>query len=191
MKPTLRDIQMGNNEQLSNKITIKKAPTFEEAAEAIKVFCNEELKRQIVIAKRVIKGYPPQTSFSNLKITYHTSKRFYKSRGGRRGGKPFITLSLYKWIQNLMCGESHCTFDEYALIENDRQIGEVNGSIEKCLSALIAHELSHAIQHALKANMSDSSMVFGYNKTQFKKPHGYAWRYIYGLLRKYAVNEAK
>ncbi len=109
-----------------------------------------------------------------------------RSWGGRRNvggmGKrmvPFMSLVLSRYT-----GENaHTTFSEYKRFEKDPVIGTYEGtSWEMALAALIAHEISHAVQYTVK----DEDIIKelgGYGRG-----HGEFWRNIYAIFRKRFVN---
>lgn len=71
---------------------------------------------------------------------------------------------------------------EYKSFCNDPVIGSVKGTSEVCISAVVAHELSHWIHHNLIKET-------GTPKKGDNAPHGKIWKSIYADLRQRFVNE--
>lgn len=118
-----------------------------------------------------------------IRISFSGSRS--RSWGGKRRGKPFISLALLSYA-----GMSNAhTFREYKSFEHDPEIGSVKSSQwQKCLAALIVHEIGHALQYSV--SVKDISAALSVDTDEFETTRGHCelWKTIYRDLRKVFVN---
>lgn len=126
-----------------------------------------------------------------LKVIVSYGERRRISRGGTRGGEPFINLVCKRFAAAAEVG-ALMTETEYAHIRNDPVIGEMRDvSWEKALSGLVAHEVAHAVQFFPLTKRSAMEML-GVNeldgRNDILKKHNWFWQRIYADLRTKFVN---
>ncbi|MDK9789893.1 hypothetical protein [Vibrio sp. D431a] len=122
-------------------------------------------------------------------VKYTTAPSITRSSGGISGGNPYMKFALSRIMIELDDQGTDLIFHEYDSFKDDDVIGSIGGSIEVYLSALVAHELAHAIQYTLWINnMFDQPTWNGLKTIDMTEGHGEGWRYIYGVLRKTITN---
>ena len=137
---------------------------------------------------------------SKLILRISTAPSRKRSWGGRKwkGGYqvPYMSLSLRHRLMMMKNGASR--FQEYALISKHPVIGTIeNTTPDVMITALIAHEMAHAIDYctrgfgspvelaALVDNKIDLSIA---NHDGRARGHGARWQAIYAVLRVQFVN---
>lgn len=120
-----------------------------------------------------------------LKITF-TKNRIHSQAGRNAEKKPFMILALAKFLQPVY------GFLEYEQYSKNTVIGSFrSNSWRICVSALIAHELAHAVQFTIP--VSDSSFSIDYTTThtlgEYEPGHGAFFQNIYRALRKEFINK--
>lgn len=126
-----------------------------------------------------------------LKVILSYGERRRISRGGSRGGKPYINIVCKRFAASLDAGEL-TDFHEYNHISNDPVIGNLKGvSWETALTALIAHEVAHAVQFFPLTKRSAMDML-GVDsldgRNSILEKHNWFWQRIYADLRTKFVN---
>lgn len=116
-----------------------------------------------------------------LKLSWHENRA--SSRGGMRNGKPWVSLAL----RELRPNRDTFNFCEYDHIANSKNMGTCHGSWQVYLAALVAHEVSHAVQH--KCLRMSSSNWGGFTRSQLRTSHGMGWQEVYRYLRVSWVNK--
>jgi hypothetical protein len=121
----------------------------------------------------------------DIKIRCDHSPRRTRSWGGIRRGVNFISLALNRYSIRMHYDEP-MTFLEYPSFSNDPVIGTLSKvSWKKALSALIAHEISHAV--TLGSLKQTAISAHGLDITEGGK-HGLLWKNVYRKLRVLFVN---
>lgn len=118
------------------------------------------------------KGWTPMVRIS---FSQHRNR----SWGGRRHGRPFISLALRRFV-----GQDKADFNEYPSFRHDSEIGSVQGNTIKAIKALVVHEMCHAIQYSAPAQ----AFATGGIVTNDVKGHGTLWKTAYRLARNALVN---
>jgi hypothetical protein len=150
----------------------------------VKEFVQQELQTQVEFARKQFQL--PADWSPELKISFDQRKK--NSRAGRRGSKPFMELALASYLQPVN------GFLEYEDYTTNMLIGSFKShSWKLCLTALISHELAHAVQFTMPAALADAQPETGQQAMYYvlgKKggDHGDLFRLIYKTLRKEFVN---
>jgi hypothetical protein len=150
----------------------------------IKEFVNTELHNQVQFCKN--KFNLPDDWSPELTVSFDQRKK--NSRAGRRGTKPFMELALSSYLQPVT------GFLEYTDYTTNMLIGSFkSNSWQLCLTALISHELAHAVQFTMPAVMTDvepesEQQAMYYVLGKKGGDHGDLFRLIYKTLRKEFVN---
>lgn len=130
----------------------------------------------------------------NLKsnLNYYQTDYRYRSMGGRKfDGTPFISIVITQYVGRTIneIFEESPVFDwpEYKSFSKSPIIGSLLGvSMEKAISANIAHEISHAVQYFNNFNFY---VIKKFKLMDSKNtPHGKFWKLLYGGLREEFVN---
>jgi hypothetical protein len=145
----------------------------------VKSFAEQTIAK---IVEYVRTTYSPKFE---LETTLSFSDSRNRSWGGSRRGRPFISLSLCHYLP---MSDSH-TFNEYKSFAASNVIGTVTGTWQKCLTALIAHEIGHAVQHAVTSQNVREALAIGPNDHADFKSHSDVWQRIYTDLRNKFVND--
>lgn len=103
-----------------------------------------------------------------------------RSWGGRRNGRPFVSLALKRFV-----GKQDADFIEYPSFARDADIGTVHGNTIKAVKALVVHEMCHAIQHTTPNAIFANAGI----TTRDTRGHGNLWKSVYRLSRKALVNQ--
>lgn len=126
----------------------------------------------------------------NPTIRCDFSARRTTSLGGvKYDGTPYVSLALNRRM------EEFGKFKEYSHIAKDRQIGSIEGGWHRVVSALLAHELAHALQWSrynratLAASAVDGSL-WPLQSADIQS-HGKVWQSIYRDLRVNFVNDSQ
>ncbi len=119
----------------------------------------------------------------DIKVRCDYSPHRRCSWGGRRNGVNFISLALNHY-EKARVANTPITFNEYASFATNPVIGSVT-KVEwsTALSALIAHEIAHAV--SLGSIKEDVASAHGSANTG---KHGFLWKTIYRKLRVNFVN---
>jgi hypothetical protein len=126
------------------------------------------------------------------KITISFSEHRNRSWGGMRKGVPFVSFAAKRFIAPCV-NNSNTNFKEYKHFSSDPVIGSVlNVHWTKAVLALIAHELSHALQYfkACRDNVKSTvglSSIPDSSEAAFRN-HNIFWQKIYAKLRINFVN---
>ncbi|WP_156820699.1 ImmA/IrrE family metallo-endopeptidase [Thioalkalivibrio thiocyanodenitrificans] len=102
------------------------------------------------------------------------------SRGMSRGG----VWRTFEGVR-LNLGRQACAYaySEYKAISRSPRIGSIPlAAPHICVLTVLAHEIAHWVQHAPRIRHNFLS------SRDLMVPHGFGWRYIYGLLRTEFVN---
>lgn len=139
----------------------------------ISKFATTQIREQLEFAREQF--YLDNTW--NVRRTLDFTQYELQSRGGvkKLDGEwtPFIHLSLWKFT------ELNHNFSEYQGIANDPVTGSITNNWQAAVSALISHELSHAIH--FHCNILNSK--------QIQDPHGEEFLNFYRPLRENFANE--
>lgn len=149
------------------------------AQQTIQSFVDETVAKVLTYVRG---KYDPK--FDPLIRTSFSISR-HRSWGGMRRGRPFISLALYRYTGM----SSHHTFTEYKSFAHDREIGSVkDAKWQKCLAALIVHEIGHALQYGV--SVKDVSAALSVDADEFGTTRGHCefWKTIYRDLRNVFVN---
>lgn len=155
------------------------------AKNTVKTFVQTQvnLMQQYAETKYGLKGFQV-----DLEVKFNT----YKSWGGtHHGGHPFVQFGLERYV-SVVQGNGICDFNEYPSFAFDKVIGSlINVHWTKAISALVAHEIAHAIQffgplNAVDALFSSKSDITCTEMRGHKK----LWKNIYKDLRIQFVNTA-
>lgn len=126
-----------------------------------------------------------------LKVIVSYGERRRISRGGTRGGKPFINLVCKRFAAAAEAGVV-MTETEYAHIRNDPVIGEMKDvPWETALAGLIAHEIAHAVQFfplTKRSAMEKLGVKELDGRNSILEKHNWFWQRIYADLRTEFVN---
>ena len=120
--------------------------------------------------------------FNLGKCIISTNKKRKRSWGGVRvydgRFKGYINLSLHPFVRN----KSTYHFVEYNQYADRQDIGTVEGSWRKCVTALVAHEMAHAF-----TMLNNDVCVHGSFKATAtdEEGHGAQWQYVYCTLREH------
>lgn len=124
----------------------------------------------------------------NIEVTIKSVGK--PSWGGVSGGNPFIEIDIQKYIPSVI-SDGNIDFNEYPSFAWDKNIGSLNNvHWTKAVTALVAHEVSHAIQFFSPLSVVDK--LFSSNSFVGSKDlrgHKKLWRNIYQDLRKEFVNK--
>lgn len=137
----------------------------------------------------------------DISLTMSTASKRKRSWGGYsvKKKKMFISLVLKQYVQQAYYDfKTNCagntTFHEYSGFKQSPDIGQVTGYWTTAISALICHEISHAVQfnrsHGSGATIDDgykSAKIVAHNGKQHAK-HGLDFQYIYKVIRDEFVN---
>jgi hypothetical protein len=112
--------------------------------------------------------------------------------GTKRGGIPFVSLAVRKYLAGAVSSGMDWNFIEYKNFQNDPVIGSLkNVTWQEAVRCLVAHELAHAAQYfkpvtiAAKAAFGMSGMD---GASKDAKGHNVLWRKIYSDLRITFIN---
>lgn len=138
-------------------------------------------KKQVSDMESYIQTWPHKgcSSFQMGEIKFDFSKHRTRSKGGigQLNGiwVPFINIAMYNYIQP----SSIYRFYEYKSYDEDKVIGGFySNNNEHRLTAVICHEMAHAIQFWRKY----------YCNLQTVKPHGEDFKQYYAALRQVYLN---
>ena len=106
-----------------------------------------------------------------------------KNRGTSRGGWKGIKIC----DRHFSGKKRKYKFVEYASIAGDSTIGTIEGDLDTCIKALVAHEIAHWWHHNLLRKQHGAG--WGRYKKDLDRPHGQRWQMIYRDLRSWFVNE--
>lgn len=125
-----------------------------------------------------------------MKLTLDFSQRRTTSWGGIKKGSPFINLVLKRYVAYTSpeCSDMKMSFDEYSNFNTDPVIGSISGTWQTCLTALIAHEVAHAVQYFSRLDSSIKLPFTVKKDSKEEKGHGVLWKAIYSDLRIQFVN---
>lgn len=154
------------------KITKNKNVDKETADLVVKLtkLCLKEIskkKYEITSSSKPV-TYKELLDACNIKITNNWSTPY----GGKRG----IKIDVFAYTQ----GDTYC--NEYKAYRKSPVIGGYYANPEIVLLGIIAHEVSHFIQHAYGPTTRTL-------KKTYKKPHGEGFKMIYRYLRQALVNQ--
>lgn len=127
------------------------------------------------------KGWKPA-----VKLDWSPERR--RSLGGAGGqglyAEGAISLAMHRRVPAE--GKGGGEFAEYASIAKRADIGTfASADWRAAVRALVAHEVAHAVQRAIRLNARRAGMMAA---RELDKPHGTGWQRIYSLLRKSSVN---
>ena len=151
----------------------------------VKEFVKNELEKQVKFVRTTFflgNDWSPE-------LTVSFDQRKKNSRAGRRGTKPFMELALSSYLQTVN------GFLEYEDYTTNMLIGSFKShSWQLCLTALISHELAHAVQFTMPAVMTEvepesEQQAMFYVLGKKGGDHGDLFRLIYKTLRKEFVNK--
>lgn len=152
----------------------------------IKEFVKNELAEQVTFCKE--RFNLPDDWAPELKISFDQRKK--NSRAGRNiHRRPFMELALSSYLQPLN------GFLEYEAYTGNMLIGSFTSkSWQLCVTALISHELAHAVQFTMPAVMAEAppeseEQAMYYVLGKRGGDHGDLFRLIYKTLRKQFVND--
>ncbi len=158
--------------------------SLQEAKKSAKILVEKQVARMVEHAKT---KYGIRGEFNlDVELKFNT----YKSWGGtHHGGVPFIQLGLLYYIPVIQTSGNY-DFSEYPSFAFNKEIGSLGISHwTKALTALIAHEIAHAIQFSQTRLAVD--VLFASNgvvKSSELRGHGKLWKGIYRDLRLQFVN---
>jgi len=146
-----------------------------------------EVHRQVAMMEEYAKD---KYGIPDFKVDVELKFNTYKSWGGtHNGGVPFVQLGM-QWYMLAVPTDGNCDFPEYPSFAFDKVIGSlVNVHWKKSLSALVAHEIAHAIQFVSPLQVAD--ILFSSRSEVNRKDlrgHKKLWRNIYKDLRIQFVN---
>ena len=146
----------------------------------VKEFVKQELNTQVQYCKEQFKL--PDDWYPELTVSFDQRKK--NSRAGRNiHKKPFLSLALHSYLKPVN------GFLEYEEYTNNMLIGSfTSSSWQLCLTALISHELAHAVQFTLPDMKQEGEQAMFYVLGQRGGDHGDLFRLIYKTLRKQFVN---
>ncbi len=132
------------------------------------------------------------TSFDPMDLYITFQNNYYRSKGGRgfRDGKQHAVISLHLHQFTALKSRGHY---EYVAFGGDLEIGSfIHPDWRVNLEALIAHEVSHAIQHLLpywpsRFQASGKSARYG-DLGLWEANHGDFFQNIYRKMRKEFIN---
>ena len=116
-----------------------------------------------------------------LKLSWHENRTY--SRGGVRNGNPWVSLALSELRPN----RAVFNFREYDHIAKSPNLGTCHGPWQVYLAALVAHEVSHAVQH--KCLKMGRPYWGEFSRSQLRRAHGTGWQEVYRYLRVSWVNQ--
>jgi hypothetical protein len=118
-------------------------------------------------------------------IVYFAESDRYKTCSGglRNDNRPFIFIAK----EHFCVKGTHLEYDH---IQDDGIIGGFNnGSVDKCIRAIVAHELAHVLEFTIKRVKYKSTFKGYLGGTQADMVHhGLKWQYFYSVLRERFVN---
>lgn len=131
-------------------------------------------------------------SFAPMDLYITFQNNYYRSKGGRgfRDGKQHAVISLHLYQFTTLKTRGHY---EYAAYADDLEIGSfIHPDWKINLEALVAHEVSHAIQHLLpywpsRYQVVGKSARYG-DLGSWEANHGEFFQAIYRKLRKHFIN---
>jgi hypothetical protein len=151
----------------------------------VKEFVIQELYNQVQFCKN--KFDLPNDWFPELTVSFDQRKK--NSRAGRNSNKkPFLSLALHSYLKPL---NGFLEYDEYT---TNMLIGSfTSNSWQLCVTALISHELAHAVQFTMPDSMlevENEKHAMFYQLGKRGGDHGDLFRLIYKTLRVEFVNKA-
>lgn len=158
---------------------------YTEAKATVTNFVHSEVAKmqQYAETKYGLKGFQV-----DVEVKFNT----YKSWGGtHNGGIPFVQLGLQNIISAVQ-NDGTTDFPEYPSFAFDKVIGSlVDVHWTKVVSALIAHEIAHAIQYFGPLNAVDVLFASKSEVTRLDlRGHKKLWKNIYKDLRIQFVNSS-
>lgn len=155
----------------------------------IKKFINELVADYTRLSYKLFPDLPHEI-MKSLNVTFSNAPSITRSCGGRKARRPYIKFAISRIMIELEDQGEVLTFNEYPEFCDDPIIGSVRGGMDVYLSALVAHELSHAIQFSIV--FKDLCVEGGWNgmsEEQLWEGHGEGWQYIYKQLRSNTTNK--
>lgn len=153
---------------------------------AIKAFTNDTIDQmeKFINQSDVFKT-------TEFKVSRRISFSFARkhSWGGTYGGRPGVNLAIWRYL--IVAGRVNgmMSYNEYAHIKDDKVIGALEDAHwQKCLRALCAHEVAHALDKTLSIHVNVSCDFCHNHPTMKIKGHQRTWQFIYSMLRKEFVN---
>jgi len=140
-------------------------------------------------ARSMIRWFSDKTRLvfePNVRIDMSPKRR--GSWGGIRKFQPYISLALHKYIEPLEKNTQNHFFEEYASFANSPTIGSLTGNWAKCISAIVAHELAHAVQWYFKDNVHPNIRSALRVTAEVETGHGEFFRQLYRAFREQFVN---
>lgn len=158
----------------------------ESEKKAIKAFTNDTIDQ---MEKFINQSDLFKTTGFKVKrrISFSSTRR--NSWGGTYNGHPGVNLAIWRYLITAHRASGTMTYDEYAHIKDDEVIGAFEEAHwQKCLRALCAHEVAHALDHSYSVTVKVASDFCDHPKTKSIKGHGRVWQFIYSQLRVEFVN---
>lgn len=150
------------------------------AAQLVERFAHAE-------ARSMIRWFCDKTRyFFNPEVRLDLSPNRNVSRGGiRKSGEAFISMALHKYTESAETRKPYF-YEEYASFHRSATIGGFTGHWAKAVSAMVAHELAHAIQYYYKDDPR-LRQILGIT-ARYDSIHGEYFRQLYRIFREQFVN---
>jgi hypothetical protein len=193
----------GDFDLKGKKITVKKKSTRgkrvatltedqisrrKKLAPVIEMRVESMLREYLSIADGLFNDLPRSLFFARV-VKYSSAQGVTRSRAGRKDQKPYARFAFSRIMDAIerMGGADSLTFYEYDMFANDPEIGQITGSLEVYLSALVTHELGHMIQFAVLYECEGDEWS-GIPVSSLYEGHGVGWQTIYRKLRNRITN---
>jgi hypothetical protein len=149
--------------------------------------------RDMTLFVRKEMGLPKFSLKTRLSLSPHRTR----SWGGARRvwmQEPvgYVSIQLRRY-DPMRLGTSTATYKEYDRINHHKTIGAFVGDAYLCTTAVLAHEVAHAVEHycnmlARPINEFNHPLAGNFHPGSEFKGHGKTWQYIYHILREKFVN---
>lgn len=144
----------------------------------IEAFAKHAFKVMVAHLQKIDGSFNPKLRVDMREV------RKASSWGGVVNDQTWVVLALGRFLECDIVGGQQ-VFNEYDHIKNPSIMG-VEGSMENCIAALVAHEVAHAFEYG-----SPKACEFIGGKQDGHEEHGEMWQAIYLDLRETFVNNGQ